>query len=298
MVTPLTSSPCPVPSYPTASIQDYYDFWDCFVEYCRVCNTPSPASKHFTASKCGNPGGWEFPTGLFANSNNPADPTIDVMPEPWWGWNPGFGNLNSVVINYNPGNGGNHQLWSRSPLTHHVGYSSLVQSEVSGATSIFLSTSDWHCRYRAKPIHNVLIGSGTCLSVLKNHLSVELIPWHTPDIKNLGTYLNSNLNSIIQTSLAFASCASNLIIGILSKTVIIRISSLSQPSLFASLGFLLNPITPSYVSLPHSPGHYGRFQRFTHPLFSGINFVCIWGNHFNSLPLNLSTLMAHPQFLP
>ena len=148
-----------------------YSYWNDFVNIWKVNPTPQPIL------------GWTNPN-LVPLYNNPVvkDFSYDYIPEPWWG-NDGTHALDSVILNYNPGEGGLVQEYANSKsLFGAANYQSFVDGEVIGITNHFPGTNRWHSGKRAKRIFNTLVRNSISLSGsgnIENHLSIELIPWHT-----------------------------------------------------------------------------------------------------------------------
>ena len=134
--------------------------------------------------------------------------SADYIPEPWWG-NDGTKPLHSVVINFNPGQGGCCQL--RSNLINY--YKGSYANDFVNNTTMQPNpkcwpnnTREWHCKKRAIPVLQHL-GLSNSLINIDSHLSVELIPWHSNNIagNHYRNYLKKNITAIYKNSICFAA---------------------------------------------------------------------------------------------
>ena len=255
-----------------------YKFWNSFIDGWK--NSPNVG---FVP-----PGGWTNPNNLLNSCKTPFDNSIQYLPEPWWG-NSGNHPLHSVVINYNPFTGGGNQFhgFCAPKLFGNTDYSSLIDNEVSGRASILLGTNYWHNIKRAQPVFNALIASGFPLVLprLENHLSIELIPWHTPSPNdpNFANYVSSNLQPIFDYCLLFAANESQRIVNDkLKNKVILRMNKTNtmnllnqfQDSGICNYNILLENTVPQPLFALGS-GSYFKFE-IIHKSFDDIEFVCIW----------------------
>ena len=92
------------------TLDDFYRYWDEF--YVAWCHCNKTKIKLL---------GWDIPKFLGGCPNehevSKKYKTIDLLPEPWWGNSGGMDQpLKSVVINFNPGSGGEKQLRKEKPL--------------------------------------------------------------------------------------------------------------------------------------------------------------------------------------
>jgi len=214
-----------------------YDYWNKFVEawrnlpYNEMGNqNPQPPFDYIL--------GWQNPNlyplkNSFNNGNgNDFDFSLKYIPEPWWGHD---GNnqteLHAVVVNYNPGGGGN--LQSRSNVNHLLGeppkeYSQFVNHEVVNDNRLLLPTNNFHAKGRASKIFESLLETEPHIVGLdlNNFLSVELIPWHTPGVDNsVRQYIHANIKQVYEHSILFASdSAKNIANYSLQNKVIMRIN--------------------------------------------------------------------------
>ena len=89
----------------------YYQFWNDFIDFWRSQpNFKATSPNPFYSGHAD----WSHPNApqVLYNSNKiPNDLSFEYLPEPWWG-NSGTEPLNSVVINYNPGQGNNYQKYT------------------------------------------------------------------------------------------------------------------------------------------------------------------------------------------
>jgi hypothetical protein len=245
--------------------------------------------------------GWDNPNlQPLMNSSSHADCSLKYLPEPWWG-NNGRHILNSVVINYNPGEASSPQSFVHSSgLYGYPDYSSFVNSEAKRITSHFPGTRTWHNGQRATRIFNTLKRLGfplTPTDQLHNHLSIELIPWHTENTGSIGTYINHNLNMIYEHSFVFAADQSRRIANpLLNNKVILRLSGAVTLDLLNNMvklgfGLYIVLIPPNHTTTgpaitakgKHVTGSAGYFK-FTFNAIPDIEFISIWditgGNAF------------------
>lgn len=226
---------------------------------------------------------WSDPN-LIPLVNNPMtnSRSIDYIPEPWWGNHENNVPLHSVVVNFNPGQGDNFQHRSRIPFR-----GSYAHDIVDG--NVLPLTEKWHALLRAKPIHSALsiINPTGCKGLsLKNHLSVELIPWHTRAITGCGfdDYLKQNARQIMEYSLMFAANESKRIANDkLRNVVILKMSKVNTDKLLcvlASAGY--NYVSSFVKTVPDSSSHSYEFSIDCIP---SVRFVSIWGEHaMNKFP--------------
>ena len=223
-------------------------------------------------------GTWTDPNTIpLLNNIALGTKSSDYIPEPWWGNDNIEIDLNSVVIYFNPGQGENIQ--HRNVMPYHDDYAKdIVHS------GVLPKTDKWHKNRRALPILNALkrIGvlPGNYIPSLDNHLSVELIPWHT---HNIGTasgfpgYLRANILNVYEYAICFAAHESKRISNDkLKNKVILKLSG----STTAMILNLLNGIGYRSVVYPQQtvPGTRSHCLEFTINRLPGIRFFSIWGS--------------------
>lgn len=236
--------------------------------------------------------GWTNPNQTpLMNSPTLADYSLKYLPEPWWG-NNGIHVLNSVVINYNPGGGGKIQGFHHAAsLFGNVDYQSFANNEVTGVSSHFAATNSWHKGKRARRIFNTLTRIGIPLHGhhnLQNHLSIELIPWHTPNSLTIGPYINANLQEIFNNCIIFSANESLRIQNTkLKNKVILRLNGNMTINLlndFVHRGIcsytIINPIG-------YTPSTKGGFFKFQIKSIQNVEFISIWGKIGNDFPPNV-----------
>lgn len=265
-----------------------YNFWNDFLDQWRS-NPAGPTAPVI--------GGWTDPNTVpLLNSYGkiPIDFSLDYLPEPWWG-NNGIDDLHSVVINSNPGTGNgslqHYSVPSIPILFRRMCYQDFVANEVkkySGSTSkpFLLETNKWHYTRRANVIDNALVACKAIAKigtkeVFRNHLSVELIPWHTPDSTHIQyrRYVLANLKPIYDSVFCFAAERSRKIKNEkLNNKVIIRSTYNKITPILNGLA-AIGKTTTRGVSVNYkadTTGFYFKF-RFNDPLIKDIEFICIWG---------------------
>ena len=235
--------------------------------------------------------GWTNPNlQPLMNSIAVGDYSLKYIPEPWWG-NNGIHELNSVVINYNPGGGKGMQLHNDPgfPLTKFHDYSSFADSEACRKTNNFAGTNRWHNGKRAARVFNTLDRIGYPLhggNDLQNHLSIELIPWHTANTLTIASYISINLQEIFKNCLLFAADQSKRINNSkLRNKVILRLSGDTTMHLLNSMvtsGYgHYNIITPiSYTGIGAPPpiiNGKGGYMKFYFNVVPDVEFISIWG---------------------
>lgn len=274
-----------------------YNYWNDFVDIWRTL-PPNQYNNNVPLPPFQNILGWRNPnlTPLM-NSININDFSLKYLPEPWWG-NNGNHILHSVVINYNPWTGGPSQHHSTSiNLNGFLTYSDFVNDSVfNGGT--MATTNNWH-RRRSRRIFNTLNryfhnnGYPIFQNInLENHLSIELIPWHTPDATSLNfhAYKNNCLIEIYNYCFVFAASESIRISNQkLQNKVILRLSGNETLNILNSLnniGIHSNIIIPpSYTPNPQL-GNAG-YLKFNFNSIPNIDFISIWGTKsYNDFPPN------------
>ena len=249
-------------------MNNYYSYWEDFVAQWRGGKMPV---------------GWTDPDLLpLYNTPGKKDYSSSYIPEPWWG-NDGTQPLHSVVINFNPGTGGTCQMRQAFPC--NLSYS----KDVVGNTSVLPATRDWHQTRRAMRVLNTLYRL-KCINKpygLENHLSVELVPWHTQSANNdYINYLKQNIQAVYENSICFAANEARRIGNHkLHGVVICRLSGGNTQLLLDELNRIgiKSSIAGPYTTASGN-GKYVKFQISTLP---DIKFVSIWGsNSRNDFPSN------------
>lgn len=222
------------------------------------------------------------------NSPHPADFSLKYLPEPWWG-NNGAHALNSIVINYNPGNGGNIQNYVHSTgLYGNPNFQTFANNEALRVSNNFIDTNRWHKAKRSSRVFNALNRNGIALGKytnLCNHLSIELIPWHTPNSTYIGNYISNNLQEIYDHSIVFAAQESNRISNpLLHNKVLLRLSGTTTLNLFES--FRASGICNYTILTPigYTPGLKGGYLKVSISSIPNVQFVSIWGKIGNDFP--------------
>ena len=261
-----------------------YPYWNDFINNWR--NLPSI---DYTKTNPFLISGWENPNTIpLMNITGRPEFSLEYLPEPWWG-NDGNSPLNSVIINYNPGQAEPYKHYT-NPLVKNLyncsDYGSFLKSEVTGFVNTskgnFPRTNHWHWKNRAKIVFD------TCQRLrdqlngnnqLCNHLSIELIPWHTRNTKNIQTYVYRNLKQIYLKNIVFAADQSCRIVNKrLRNKVIVR-------SCYSTFLVLLNQIraqgidnySPTYNTTTHTSTGNGSYFKFYFDNLPDVEFICIWG---------------------
>lgn len=259
-----------------------YKYWNKFVEEWR--NLPpnelnNPNLPPERALFCD----WTNPNlqNQLMNRPNGADYSINYIPEPWWG-NNGDHALHSVVINYNPGSGHPAQHFERAAgLFGFPNYQAFANSEATAATNHFSATNNWHRNRRAMKIFNILNRIGVPLHrelQLQNHLSIELIPWHTLGAAEIQSYISSNLHNVFDYSIEFAANRSRIIANdTLKNKVLLRMSGNVTQGLLTE--FQNNQICSHIITqaTTNSPSGNGSFLKFKINEINDVEFISIWG---------------------
>lgn len=236
---------------------------------------------------------WTNPNLIsLMNNIESNDLSLQYIPEPYWG-NIGLSNdeLHAVVINYNPIAGSEKQQYLQSQnLFGFKNYREFVQSEINRKTTHLSTTTMWHSSNRAMRVFNTLkeikaIHSKTSLSIL-NHLSIQLIPWHTKDTHQIRTYICNNLSSVFNYSIKFASReAARIANSKLKNVVIMRMNNGTATWLLQQ--FQVNNIcTYNIVSNQITPKGNAEYLEFKIDSISQTRFVCIWKTNGNLISRN------------
>ena len=265
-----------------------YKFWNSFVDKWQSLphneySNPNPISPYNQIF------GWTNPNlSSLMNDSSIGDFSLKYLPEPWWG-NNGHHVLNSVIINYNPGSGDGIQGFTHSAgLFGCANFQDFANNEAIAKTNIFSATSRWHTSKRATRVFNTLSRIGIMLhgnNSLRNHLSIELIPWHTSNSLTLRPYINSNLGAIFNNCISFAANESKRVANTkLNKKVILRINGKMTKSLLDN--FLLNGICQYSIINPisYTPSKRAGFFKFAINVIPDVEFISIWGKIGNDFP--------------
>lgn len=218
--------------------------------------------------------GWTDPCPpILLNGPSFIDKTTDYIPEPWWG-NDGTQPLHSVVINFNPGAGGCCQKRGVVP------YVSSYAGDIVNNMSILSQTRNWHWVHRAKPLLDELNSLGIISSgyTLKNHLSIELLPWHTSNVdKAYMLYISDNIKEVYDNVICFAANESRRIKNSkLKNVVIMRMNDQKAKLVFEEIKKATGYSWHSERSYTTTSGQ-GKCEEFTISSLSDIRFICIWG---------------------
>jgi len=269
-----------------------YNFWNDFVDQWRSFPSkqylnPAPIPPHNTIL------GWSNPNlvPLMNSTSIVNDYSLQYLPEPWWG-NNGSHILNSVVINYNPGAGGGIQAFAHaSGLFNSINYQNFANNEATGVSNYFNGTNRWHKSRRAKRIFNTLVRIGIVLNGnhnLQNHLSIELIPWHTTNTNTIGSYIQTNLQAIFDNCIRFSANESMRIVNTkLNNKVILKMNGTMTTNLLND--FVRHGICTYNIIKPidYTPSNKGGFFKFNIIQLPNIEFISIWGKFGNDLPPNI-----------
>lgn len=196
-------------------MQSYFDFWNQFVQQWLQQNPVS-----FTNS-------FSWPH-LLMNSDVANDLSTFYLPEPYWGWT-NNDRLEMVIVNYNPYSGGPVQHLNQvSAALNSCNYQDFVTNQTMAyhakQSPSLKPTSNWHFTRRAKKMSGALILKGYKQPItIHNYLGIDLIPWHTKDIRTLKPYFTLNKKAIDTYSIKFAIDASKHIANpYLHNKVILR----------------------------------------------------------------------------
>lgn len=237
----------------------YYKYWEEFVsEWFKAGGKPSFPLK-----------GWTDP-----------DPVLGCvskyLPEPWWGNDGDEEPLHSVVINYNPGEGGPNQEYSKLKHWYKSSYANDIVKTVGA--NLLTATADWHNSKRALPILDALHDLKYISDPygLRNHLSIELIPWHTKSVNtSYWKYFDQNIVEIYEHVLKFAANESKRIANAkLKNKVLLRMNCTHTQRLLKGLA---KNSHPSRIigcgSSSKGDGHYVIFEICDIP---DVQFISIW----------------------
>lgn len=223
-------------------------------------------------------GTWTDPNTIpLLNNITLGTKSSDYIPEPWWGNHDMDIPLHSVVINFNPGRGEDIQLRNNVP------YKGSYAKDIVDS-GYLPKTANWHKNRRALPILNALKSIGVLptnyIPSLDNHLSVELIPWHTENTSakcGFGQYLQENILNVYEYAICCAAHESKRIANDKLKNKVILKLSGSNTAMILNL---LNGIGYSSIASPIRtvPGTKSHCLEFTINRLPGIRFFSIWGS--------------------
>lgn len=226
--------------------------------------------------------GWKNPDSVPLLNKRPNDLSSNYLPEPWWG-NDGTRPLHSVVINFNPGEGGKEQ--ERCKFNCGCSYS----KDVVGNFDILPNTRRWHKSRRAMRVLNTLYRNNFINKPygLENHLSVELIPWHTQYADDTYIkYLKQNIKAVYENSICFAANESKRIENDkLNSVVIIRMSDSKTKLVLDELKLQLG-VCNNILKCGVTTSKKGNYMSFQISSLPNIKFVSIWATRWNDFPPN------------
>jgi len=259
-----------------------YNYWNDFIDKWKKM---SPSQFTSTSQNFYKQFGWTNPNMIPLLNFGIQDYSLKYLPEPWWGNSGSNIILNSVVVNFNPGQAECIKLHNFSHNLYGFNdFMSFVNSESLGLTTFFPNTNRWHKRNRSTRVFNTLKRLKTNLNGhedLQNHLSIELIPWHTTNVRKIGLYIKGNLNAIFDNSLSFAADQSRRIQNsLLNRKVIVRMSGNVTLDLLNQLGTIniqSNIIIPQDYTKNHLLNGIGGYMKFKFNKFQDVDFICIWG---------------------
>ena len=122
---------------------------------------------------------------------------------------------------------------------------------------------------------------------LENHLSVELVPWHTKGVDNeFDAYLKHNIGAIYENSICFAANRSREIKNEkLHSVVIVRMNDDKTQIVLDGLKHI--GVESDIVSTGVTASGLGSYMEFRISSLSGIRFISIWGKQsWNDFPPN------------
>ena len=255
---------------------NYYQYWEDFVSQWYIGTTKIL--------------GWSDPDTPPALCNmSGGTPSSIYIPEPWWG-NDGSQPLHSVVINFNPGCGGKEQ--ERGAVHYRSSYANDVVNDkgVPDPKKWPNNTANWHETWRAKPIQTAI----NLKPSLENHLSVELIPWHTAgvDNKNYIPYLKHNIKAVYEHSICFAAYESGRIQNEhLRNVVLLKMSGNFTMYLLGNLEKAYGWKKQKIVCVCGVSG--GCYMEFSLEEWPDVRFISIWGRYTqNKFPKQMNSIFS------
>ena len=266
---------------------DYYKYWEEFVAQWYK-NTNNAIM------------GWSNPDeepAPLCNTNGGEKSSL-YIPEPWWG-NDGKQPLHSVVVNFNPGGGGDQQEREKVPYLKSYADDIVNYKGEPNPKKWPNNTADWHLVRRATPVQKIL---GIEPS-LDSHLSIELIPWHTKDVDkmNYEPYLKQkrNIKAVYEHSICFAAHESKRIANDYLKNVVLLKMSGSFTKKLLKMMEKEGCCKADIVAEGCVDGE-GCFMEFSLNNNPGIRFISIWGkNSRNNFPVSqMEQIFTELKLLP
>lgn len=254
-------------------IQQHYNYWEQFIFYWLNDLPIINLGWH-------NPNDIPLLNSLYRNNGPGPDYSSYYLPEPWWGWsNDKSKPLHSVVINFNPGGGGRLQeRWSIKQV-----YDGSYACDIVNNPKVLPQTRKWHNNNRAVPILNALgLQSTKNNSQIENHVSIELLPWHTASASNnpgYWFYLEQNIKEVYNHCISFAAELSRIIDKpTLNRVVILRMNEEVANRIIDLLKTIdVNVMNKTQINTNLSNG--GRYFCFKISTFPDVLFASIWGTH-------------------
>lgn len=251
----------------------FYQYWEDFIK-----QWSNPMDFNTSKKICD----WTAPCQIpLYNDPLKKDLSSDYVPEPWWG-NDGSQPLHCVVVNFNPGKGGEDQM--RDIIPYKLSYA----HDIVNNYNFFHSTRCWHWSKRAKPILSILKERENIKDSLglQHYLSVELIPWHTEKVNpGYWKYLKNNIEQVYYHTICFAAYEARRIANkTLNSVVILKLSGACTQRLVKELK--RNNID-AYIKesknddngTNYTKSKKGAYLQFFIKEWSDIKFFSIWGPH-------------------
>jgi hypothetical protein len=275
-------------------IKEYFDYWDEFFKIWLNSKTQSDYKAGFEKLK------EEFKKSPFAypkeimNCDCKSNETFEYIPEPYWGWTPNLKtDLKFVVVNYNPASGGEQQHRSSKNISSITVYSNYVFQQINGYLNYKQNsnlpkptqyeTTNWHFNNRANKLAQLNSKLfPTDHTTIKNYLGIDLVPWHTKNVKFLNGYLEENFLAIQLWSLNFAIHASKQAKGLFANKVIVRTNLATFKELFKDefeSGFFIEDIKLPIIKKKNND----NFQKIKMKNEKDVEIYLLWGMR-NSLP--------------
>ena len=227
---------------------------------------------------------WADPNNiLLLNDSLSKCLSSEYVPEPWWGNHDIDVPLHSVVINYNPGQG--DSLQHRNIIPYRSSYANDIVD-----SGYLPKTANWHFVRRAKPILSSLVRVGALPNYkpsLSNHLSVELMPWHTENIGakcGFTNYFKNNIRNIYEYSICFAAHESKRIANDkLRNVVLLRLSGNRTKEMLKLLDGIGYHSVVKGINVV--PGTTSYSMEYSIKRMSDVRFISIWGSRLrNNFP--------------
>ena len=278
------------------TLNTYFNYWDAFF---KIWSTSADACQYeqgfLNLANGFQDSPFAFPHNL-SNDLNGLQDSYDFIPEPYWGWTPhSKSDLKYVVINYNPGSGGDNQFKTSLNVQNISEYSTYVFEQLEKFVACRnqnnldrpsqYDTTNWHFVNRAKKLVQVnepeLVDS---FNEIHSYLGIDLVPWHTKNVSSLNGYLQLNFEAIKMWSLNFAIEAAKQVKGCFHNIVIVRTNFSTFRSLFSSEfenGFFTEG-DAIVGDLANGNDHCQKINIVN----SDVTIYLLWGMR-NSLPTNL-----------